>query len=87
MGGMNMNKRYVFCEYDGHVGCEEWFDTKEEALEYANYSWNHTTNKEKERLEYSFIIETEKTEEEMEDLPGWVADYATATIWEMGEEL
>ena len=82
-----MNKRYVFCEYDGHVGCEEWFDTKEEALKYANYSWNHTTKKEKERLEYSFVIETEKTEEEMEDLPGWVADYATATIWEMGEEL
>ena len=86
-GDLNMNKNYVFCEFDGNVGCEEWLDSKEKALDYANYSWNHTTEKEKASLEYSFVIEVEKTKEEVEDLPGWVGDYATATIWEKGKEI
>ena len=51
-----MKKNYVFCEFDGSVGCEEWFDSKEKALEYANYSWNHTTEKEKAKLEWSFAF-------------------------------
>ena len=84
-------KKYHFSEYDGNAGKDLLFDTKEEALDFARYSWNHTTPKERERLSWCYVAEMELTEAEIEafnrgDCPDEVEN-RKRVIWNMGEEV
>lgn len=59
--------KYIFIE--GQKG-SEWpqeFNTKEEAIKVADYSWNHREEADRQATEYAYILESVNPDEETPD--------------------
>lgn len=79
-------KKYVFEQYSDRLGWGEveLFDSKEEAVRYADREWNHLTKSDRERRTMFFVYEVEITDEQLQEfeegdgLP--ISEYWTADV-------
>ena len=50
--------KYIVMDYKGGDLFTEEFDSEEEAIVAAEYGWNHLTDKEKQKRESYFVLES-----------------------------
>lgn len=58
---------YIVMDYKDEELFTEEFDSAEEAIIAAEYGWNHLTDKEKQKRESYFVLESVNPDEEAED--------------------
>lgn len=58
--------KYIYCYVDGDMDNKE-FDSKEAAIEYGDYMWDHHTDKEKKKCEACYILESANPDEDAEN--------------------
>lgn len=82
-------KAYVYTEYNGNIGTQEVYKTEDDAVKMAKYSWDHTTDREKKRIEWCQVLEIEASEEQLEAIADgdWPHDNSESCkeIWSKGQ--